>query len=637
METAVAAVRTWSFPERWYDAMVGALAFLAVAPLAAASGGFFPTTWGWAALGFLWVAGMALVLRDEIVLSRLELVMLGGLTGLLALSALSLAWTTDIVGGMQEIQRLVIYIGAVAAAMLVARRSSGAAIAAGVYAGIVAVCAYSLATQLAPDRFGIYRVEGARLFEPVGYWNSLGIFAVIGLFVGAHFAARARSLWVRALAAAPLPLLASVLFFTLSRGSWICLALALVWTVAVEPRRVWLVTVLGVLAIAPAAAVLACNRHRALSSETFNLAQASSEGHRLAVILVGLCLVSGALVALFGLAEGRVSVSADVHRTYARSLVALGVFALILAFVEFGSPITIAKHVRNDFRTNSGSVGVYTPERMMNLSGNGRAQLWAVGAHNFARHPVAGSGVGSFATTWYQHRSIGLNTLWSHSLVVQVASELGIFGLVLLGLAVVPPLVNTLQHRQTGLAILSGGYVAFALHLAGDWDWQLPGVAAAGLLVGASIVAAEGAPSSVTFGPRRRAGLGGVLGIALLLATVALIGNLELRSARQALDRGEWSSAVALADSAFTWMPWSYEPGVFRGDGEVGLHQVDRARAAYTSAVDHGGAQQWELWLRIAEVSTGAGRESAAQKAVALNPEGVEIRQFCVEHRLTCR
>ena len=67
--------------------MVGALAFLAVAPLAAASGGFFPTTWGWASLGFLWIAGMALVLRDEIVLSRLELVMLGGLTGLFAWSA----------------------------------------------------------------------------------------------------------------------------------------------------------------------------------------------------------------------------------------------------------------------------------------------------------------------------------------------------------------------------------------------------------------------------------------------------------------------------------------------------------------------------------------------------------------------
>ena len=491
METAVAAVRTWSLPERWYDRMVGALAFLAVAPLAAASGGFFPTTWGWASLGFLWIAGMALVLRDEIVLSRLELVMLGGLTGLFAWSAVSLIWTSDIVGGMQELERLVIYVAAVAGAMLVAKRSSADAIAAGVYAGIVVVCAYSLATQLAPDRFGIYRVEGARLFEPVGYWNSLGIFAVIGLFAGAHFATRSPSLWMRALAAAPLPVLASTLFFTLSRGSWICLGLALVWTVALEPRRVWLVTALAVLVIAPAAAVLACNRHRALSSETFNLAQASSQGHRLAVILVGLSLISAAVAALFGLAERRVSVSADIHRAYARSLVALVVFALILAFAQFGSPITIAKHVRNDFRTNSQSVGVYTPERMMNLSGNGRAQLWAVGGRNFARHPVAGSGVGSFATTWYQHRSIGLNTLWPHSLAVQVASELGIVGLLLMGVVLVPPVVAAVRLRGADVAILSGAYVAFAFHLAGDWDWQVPGVAAAGLLVGVSFLVAQ--------------------------------------------------------------------------------------------------------------------------------------------------
>ena len=391
---------------------------------------------------------------------------------------------------MQELERLVIYIAAVAGAMLVARRSSADAIVAGVYAGIVVVCAYSLATQLAPDRFGIYRVEGARLFEPVGYWNSLGIFAVIGLFAGAHFAARSPSLWARALAAAPLPVLASALFFTLSRGSWICLGLALLWTVALEPRRVWLVTALGVLAIAPAAAVLACNRHRGALLGDVQPGAGVVAGSPPGRDPSGLSLMSAAVAALFWLAERRVSVSADIHRAYARSLVALVVFALILAFAQFGSPITIAKHARNDFRTNSQSVGVYTPERMMNLSGNGRAQLWAVGGRNFARHPMVGSGVGSFATTWYQHRSIGLNTLWAHSLAIQVASELGVVGVLLLVVTLVPPVLAGISLRGGGVSLLSGAYVAFALHLEGDWDWQEPGVVAAGLLVGVSLLVA---------------------------------------------------------------------------------------------------------------------------------------------------
>ena len=549
---------------------------------------------------------------------------------------MSLIWTSDIVGGMQELERLVIYIAAVAGAMLVARRSSADAIAAGVYAGIVVVCAYSLATQLAPDRFGIYRVEGARLFEPVGYWNSLGIFAVIGLFAGAHFAARSPSLWMRALAAAPLPVLASTLFFTLSRGSWICLGLALVWTVALEPRRVWLVTALAVLAIAPAAAVLACNRHRALSSETFNLAQASSQGHRLAVILVGLSLMSAAVAALFGLAERRVSVSADLHRAYARSLVALVVFALILAFAHFGSPITIAKHVRNDFRTNSQSIGVYTPERMMNLSGNGRAQLWAVGGRNFARHPVAGSGVGSFATTWYQHRSIGLNTLWAHSLAVQVASELGVVGVLLLVVTLVPPVLAGISLRGGGVSLLSGAYVAFALHLEGDWDWQEPGVVAAGLLVGVSLLVAARSVPTVSVGFWSRVAVGCAVGAVLVCSMVGLVGNLELRRAREALDKGNWAAVISHADSASEWMPWSSEPDKLRGDAYLGLGRPAPALLAYISAARASGGSQWQAWLDVARASTGQVQQRAARKALSLNPLSTEVAGFCQEQEIRC-
>ena len=272
----------------------------------------------------------------------------------------------------------------------------------------------------------------------------------------------------------------------------------------------------------------------------------------------------------------------------------------------------------------------------MNLSGNGRAQLWAVGGHNFARHPVAGSGAGSFATTWYQHRSIGLNTLWSHSLAVQVASELGIVGLLLLGVVLIPPVVAAVRLRGAGLAILSGAYVAFMLHLAGDWDWQVPGVAAAGLLVGVSLLVDARAQFIATLGLNQRAALGGALCVAVLLSTISLIGNLELHRARQALDRGGWASAISHADSASNWMPWSYEPDVVRGDGEVGLRRIDRARAAYRSAMDDGGTYQWEVWLHLAETSTGAAQESAAHKAVSLNPQSIEVSQFCLEHRITC-
>ena len=77
-----------------------------------------------------------------------------------------------------------------------------------------------------------------------------------------------------------------------------------------------------------------------------------------------------------------------------------------------------------------------------------------------------------------------------------------------------------------------------------------------------------------TLGLSQRAALGGALCVAVLLSTVGLIGNLELHRAQQALDRGDWASAISHADSASNWMPWSYEPDVVRGDGEIGLRRI---------------------------------------------------------------
>src|SRR3990170_1473499 len=52
------------------------LAFVGIAALvvgfAAAGGGYFPTAWGWTALGLMWVAALALVLAPAIELTCLE-------------------------------------------------------------------------------------------------------------------------------------------------------------------------------------------------------------------------------------------------------------------------------------------------------------------------------------------------------------------------------------------------------------------------------------------------------------------------------------------------------------------------------------------------------------------------------------
>ena len=54
----------------------GVIAGIATGAVSADRGGYFPTTWGWAAVPLCWVAVMALFVRDRISLSRLELAFL---------------------------------------------------------------------------------------------------------------------------------------------------------------------------------------------------------------------------------------------------------------------------------------------------------------------------------------------------------------------------------------------------------------------------------------------------------------------------------------------------------------------------------------------------------------------------------
>ena len=81
---------------------------------------------------------------------------------------------------------------------------------------------YGLLTRLFPERLGVYDAVAAyRLEEPLTYWNALGVFAGMGALLALGFTARGRSLVVRALAGATLPLFFATIYFTFSRGAWV--------------------------------------------------------------------------------------------------------------------------------------------------------------------------------------------------------------------------------------------------------------------------------------------------------------------------------------------------------------------------------------------------------------------------------
>ena len=220
---------TFALPAPFAERLAGARAALAEAgpPVAAGlfvvlvganSGGYWPTTWGWQALALAWIAALGLLLSSTR-LGRLDLATVGALTAYVGWVAISRIWSDAPGHTITEVQRDLIYPLALLSALLLVRTTAVATLLWSVAAGIDLVVLYGLLTRLFPDRLGAFdSIAAYRLSAPVGYWNTLGILASMGIVLTFGFAARGR-LVMRALAAAALVGLCPTLYFTFSRGA----------------------------------------------------------------------------------------------------------------------------------------------------------------------------------------------------------------------------------------------------------------------------------------------------------------------------------------------------------------------------------------------------------------------------------
>src|SRR2546428_53569 len=82
---------------------------------------------------------------------------------------------------------------------------------------------------------------GGPLSEPVGYWNAFGVLAAMGTLLALGLAARSGPV-VRCVAGASTVVLLLTLYFTFSRGGWIAFFLGLAAAIALDRRRLQLIT-----------------------------------------------------------------------------------------------------------------------------------------------------------------------------------------------------------------------------------------------------------------------------------------------------------------------------------------------------------------------------------------------------------
>jgi O-antigen ligase len=217
------------------------------------NGGYNASTWGWLTLVPLVLVALALVLSRASPPGRLVLVFLGLLAAFTAWTWLSIAWSEDVSQTVLEGERLLVYLAAAAAFVVLGRGQVGRLVG-GLLAAITLVCGWSLYLR-AFGGAGSYDVASVstdatrRLAAPLGYSNGLGLFAAIGILLASGLALRFRRLPF----AAPVLVLGPTLYFTYSRGAWLALGAGAIGGFALAtprlPRRVVIVAAAVIAAL----------------------------------------------------------------------------------------------------------------------------------------------------------------------------------------------------------------------------------------------------------------------------------------------------------------------------------------------------------------------------------------------------
>ncbi len=407
---------------------LGLSLFAATFGLAASNGGFFPSSWGWSALALLCVSIAALVFRQVEKPRALEIAFAGSITAVAGWTWLSVAWSSARTESVLEGERALVLVGRGLRGIDARRRTPRALSRRRNARGNRCrdrVCPRNTSLpgslRLRPPR-RLPSKRPDRLLE-----RTQVPFTAMGVLLAFGVVARADRLVFRALAAAGLVVLLPVMYYTFSRGSWLALGVGLVVLIALDPRRLEATVVLFALGVLPALAVLLDSRPNSLTRSGSSLAQASHDGHRLALVLAGLAVVQVLVAVGLAAAESRLHVPRRVRLAYGGSLLAcVGSVGGSRTVVREGNPVSFTRHA---YRSLS------PPRRATTrrISTRASSACRATGAGHSGASPgrrqlriqLLGGGAGTFGEYWTQHRPINLDVEDAHSLYLETLAELG--------------------------------------------------------------------------------------------------------------------------------------------------------------------------------------------------------------------
>lgn len=500
----------------------------------------------------------------------------------------------------------------------------------GLAVGSAIIVVAALALWLFPDLHALGAgYERGRMSWPISYWNALGVLAALSAVWNLHLACDERTHpALRVLGAFIVPVAGAGLFFTVSRGSVLAVAVGLVaYLLLARPRGA--LTALLAVAPATASAVLLADR----SSWTLYAFDAGYDVGALPFELAGVAMGGAVALALLLLAQRRWP---RFLRPPAppRAVVAAAALAAVVALAGYGVVDGAARATDAwDRFLDSGSVPLTDRpgDRFFELGSNGRVDHYEVALDTFEREPLHGTGAGTFALEWARERPGTFTVYDAHSLYLETLGELGLVGTALLAVVLLTMLV-ALATRSRGpdravWAALLAAAVTWAVHAGLDWDWEMPAVTL-WLFAAGGLAAGRTPPAHRTAAPRPlRLGIG--IGILVLAVVPFLVwrSQTKIAEATTALLASDCPTAVDAALDATEALGARAEPYELLAFCDVRLGQPRLALRAIDAAIERD-PNSWEVHYGSALVrgAVGADPRPAIARAKELNPNHPYVR-----------
>ncbi|MCD6727145.1 MAG: O-antigen ligase family protein [Solirubrobacteraceae bacterium] len=583
------------------------------------------------------------------------------------LTGVSILWAIRPDVAWIETNRTVSLLATFAVGIALARLAPGRwrALLGGVLIAALVVSGYALATKVLPGSLAADETY-ARLREPFGYWNAVGLMAALGVPICAWLGARRDGhAAIAALAHPALGLLVITILLAYSRGALLAVVAGMALWLALVPLRLRAAAVLLPGGLLGALAAFWTFGQRGLSDDRVPLSLRSDAGTELGILL-------GALLATL-LVIGLVITWMRDRRPWPRRtrqawgtalLMALALapvgLAAVLATTERGLGGSVSKAWR-DLTDPDANSPKNDPSRLTAV-GSVRARYWRDAIEIFDQRPELGVGAGGYVAARLRVRRDDLDVVHAHGFLAQTAADLGIAGLAV-SLALLAAWLaaagrtigswrgagrDAAAPERIGMLTLAAVVVVFGVHSLVDWTWFIPGTAVpallcAGWLVGRGPIAERPAPRA-ELAPARGARTPWKVMAALLVLALAVSAAWSATRPQAASDRtdealaaladGEPAKAIRLAREAREIDPLSLAPLNALAAAQTTAGWPVDALATLHDAVALQPANV-EAWMRLARTELQQGRPRDARRdarpALYLDPRSTAAQALYLE------